>query len=51
LSGSAELQFAEQEKNTKMIPGDWIKIFPHEKHRVENTSDSEDTVWLAIHWE
>ena len=51
MSGSAILQFAERDKTTKMIPGDWMEIAPHEKHRVERTSESEDTVWLAIHWE
>lgn len=51
VSGSACLEFSEPQKTIEMAPGDWIEIRPHEKHRVENTSDSEETVWLAIHWE
>ena len=51
IAGSAVLQFAEQNTTTEMKPGDWIEIPPHQKHRVESTSESTDTVWLAIHWE
>jgi cupin 2 domain-containing protein len=51
LTGSAVLQFSEPSRTTEMIPGDWIEIPPRAKHRVESTSKTEDTVWLAIHWE
>jgi cupin 2 domain-containing protein len=48
LSGSARLQFAGEEER-KLIPGDYILIRPHEKHRVNWTAPEELTVWLAIH--
>jgi cupin 2 domain-containing protein len=48
LCGSAGLQFAGEEER-KLIPGDYILIRPHEKHRVNWTAPEELTVWLAIH--
>ena len=34
-----------------MMPGDWIKIPTHQKHRIEWTSPDEPTVWLAVFYE
>lgn len=49
LKGSAELLF-ENDEYVKMIPGDYIIIPSHKKHRVERTSETEETIWLAIHY-
>ncbi|MDF1815198.1 MAG: hypothetical protein P1V20_23560 [Verrucomicrobiales bacterium] len=49
LTGWAILRFEEPDRTVKMVPGDWLKISAHVKHRVEETS-SGDTVWLAVHW-
>lgn len=51
LKGEAVLQFADDNKDLSMKPGDWLEIPPGQKHRVTSTSNLEDTVWLAIHWE
>jgi cupin 2 domain-containing protein len=48
LCGSARLQFAGEEER-KLLPGDYVLIRPHEKHRVTWTAPEEWTVWLAIH--
>ncbi len=50
LQGSATLRFEEEEKPREMMPGDWIEIGPHTRHRVEATAEEEDTIWLAVHW-
>lgn len=54
LSGGATLSFEDAVtgavKVVVMNPGDWLHIPPHAKHRVENTSRDEATVWLAVHW-
>jgi quercetin dioxygenase-like cupin family protein len=31
-----------------MVPGDFVLIPPHRKHRVFSTSMKEPTVWLAV---
>ena len=46
LKGAARLQF--EDRVVEMMPGDWINIPAHQKHRVEWTSPSEPTVWLAV---
>ena len=46
LRGEAVLEFADGRKVT-MNTGDHLLIPPHEKHRVDRTS--EETVWLAVH--
>ncbi len=48
LCGSAGLQF-EGEAERKLVPGDYILIRAHEKHRVNWTAPDELTVWLAVH--
>jgi len=50
LAGSAVLEFKDAE-DREFRPGDWIEIPPHTVHRVKQTSTTEDTIWLAIHWE
>lgn len=47
LSGSARLLFEDKECSLK--PGDYIFIPSLCKHRVEETSKSEDSVWLAVY--
>ena len=48
LSGEAILKF-ENGENVILRPGDWIEIPARTRHRVESTSETEDTVWLALH--
>jgi cupin 2 domain-containing protein len=46
LKGAARLQF--EDRGVEMTAGDSINIPAHQKHRVEWTSPSEQTVWLAV---
>lgn len=48
LQGRAGLQFAGEEERV-LLPGDYLLIRPHAKHRVNWTAPGEVTVWLAIH--
>lgn len=51
LSGAAELQFADENEPHRMMPGDWVQIDPHRRHRVNWTDPSQPSIWLAIHYE
>ena len=46
LQGEATLAF--EDKTQILNPGDHILIPPHRKHRVDSTSLTEPTVWLAV---
>lgn len=50
LKGSAEIQFRDSEENVVLRPGDWLEIPARVEHRVESTSPTEKTFWLAVHW-
>ena len=47
LTGAAELLFDDQ-SSVSLSPGDHLLIPAHRRHRVESTSSSEPTVWLAV---
>jgi cupin 2 domain-containing protein len=49
LAGAALLRFEDEAEPRRLGPGDFVHIAPHRRHRVEWTSTSEATVWLAIH--
>lgn len=49
LSGNAELTY-DDGKKFNLLPGDYLIIPAHQKHRVEKTSDKEKTIWLALHY-
>ncbi len=51
LSGSGVLRFADSETPLTLNPGDHVLIAPHRRHRVEATSPTEPTVWLAVFFE
>jgi len=46
LRGEAVLAFEDETQILK--PGDYVLIPPHRKHRVNSTSLTEPTVWLAV---
>jgi cupin 2 domain-containing protein len=50
LSGAAELQFEDEENPRVLVPGDWVNIDAHRRHRVNSTDVSHASVWLAIHY-
>ncbi|MCU0650877.1 MAG: DUF45 domain-containing protein [Candidatus Omnitrophica bacterium] len=50
LAGSARLAFENGRRQLVMVPGDHIIIPAGCSHRVEQTDDSQKTVWLALHY-
>ena len=49
LAGEARLRFADEDTARRLVPGDYVEIAPHRRHRVEWTMPDAPTVWLAIH--
>ena len=49
LQGAARLRF--EDEIVEMMPGDFVDIRAHRKHRVEWTTPDEPTIWLAVHYE
>ena len=47
LKGSAKVSF--DSGTIEMNPGDSINIRAHQRHRVEWTTPSESTIWLAVY--
>ena len=47
IAGAARLRFADGEM-LALVPGDWVEIAPHRRHRVEWTDPAGPTVWLAV---
>ena len=50
LEGKARLRFKEDDTVLELLKGDYIDIPAHTLHRVEWTSEEEDTVWLTVHY-
>jgi cupin 2 domain-containing protein len=46
VSGSAVLAF--EDGTFELKPGDHLLIPAHQRHRVEATSQTEKTIWLAV---
>ncbi len=49
LQGNAKIEF-EDDVILELNVGDYVLIPPHKKHRVIETSQTEKTIWLAIHY-
>src|SRR5258708_20617555 len=45
LAGSATLCFEQDRRRLELIPGDWVEIPAHVRHRVECTEADRPTVW------
>ena len=50
LQGSATIRFEGQLEPVKLPTGAYLNIPAHARHRVESTSPTEKTIWLAIHY-
>jgi cupin 2 domain-containing protein len=50
VSGRARLAFADGTPPVDLVPGDWLEIKAHVRHRVAWTDPDQDTVWLAVHY-
>ena len=50
LRGRAALRFEDEAGPRVLSPGDHVNIEAHRRHRVESTSATKPTVWLAVHY-
>ena len=50
LKGAARLRLAGDAEGINLQPGDSLHLPAHRRHRVEWTTPTEPTVWLAVHW-
>ena len=50
LRGAARLRFEGESGARDLRPGDYVSIPAHCRHRVDWTSESEPTIWLALHY-
>ncbi len=51
LKGRARLQIEDEPSERTLVPGDWILLPAHCRHRVTWTSTEEHTLWLAVHFD
>lgn len=50
LEGSASIQFEGSPEPVELHPGSYLNIPAHVRHRVVQSSPTQKTVWLAIHY-
>ena len=48
VQGAARLRF--EDGAVEMLPGDYVHIAAHRRHRVEWTDGEQPTIWLAVHY-
>ena len=48
LKGGAGLRFEGKDDIRELVPGDYVNIPAHVKHRVEWTDPDTETVWIAV---
>jgi cupin 2 domain-containing protein len=50
LKGAARLRFEDEPEPRTLLPGDFLAIAPHRRHRIEWTDPGEPTIWLAVYY-
>lgn len=50
VKGEALLRIEGEQTLHRLLPGQWVLLPAHCRHRVEWTLPGQDTVWLALHW-
>jgi len=50
VAGEAELSFADG-RRIALFPGDHLLIPGHTRHRIEKTDSTQNTIWLAVHFD
>jgi cupin 2 domain-containing protein len=50
VAGSARL-IIEGREPANLLPGSFMHIPAHERHRVESTNRRQPTIWLAVHYD
>lgn len=48
LKGAARLRFEQDDRMMHLAEGDYVNIAAHQRHRVEWTAETTETVWLAV---
>lgn len=51
LAGEALLHFEDEPQPRRLKPGDFVDIAAHRRHRVEWTTPTQPTIWLAIFYD
>ena len=51
LEGNASIQFDGIPEPVELGPGSYLNIPAHVKHRLARTSQIQQTIWLAIHYD
>ncbi len=49
VAGGARLRIEGEQGVIALEPGDYLQLEAHQRHRVEWTDPSCDTIWLAVH--
>jgi cupin 2 domain-containing protein len=49
LTGKARLRFENREP-LELLPGSYLNIPAHSRHRVDWTDPTQQTIWLAVHY-
>lgn len=50
LAGAARLHFEGAVDELDLVPGDYVWIPAHRRHRVSWTDPHQDCIWLAVHF-
>lgn len=50
LRGSAEILFDTEPEPITLMPGDYLLIPAHRRHRVTRTDGDEPTIWVAVYY-
>lgn len=50
VKGEALLMVEGELEPHRLLPGQWMLLPAHCRHRVEWTLPGQNTVWLALHW-
>lgn len=51
VSGAARIQIESEAGERTLMPGDWLLLPAHCRHRVTWTQSAPPTVWLAVHYD
>lgn len=51
IQGEAVVRFEQDDREVRLMPGMHVHIAAHEKHRVEWTTEQEETIWLAVFYQ
>ncbi|MDJ0513752.1 MAG: hypothetical protein QNJ62_09955 [Methyloceanibacter sp.] len=51
VSGAARLRIENEADDRELVPGDWLLLPAHCRHRVTWTQAEPPTIWLAVHFD